>query len=188
MPKVNESLLSIDRVSPLLLAAMGASALLFAVVVNVQRVQATRAASEAAQARYEQTAAAAQQIAAYRERAAASGPSEAPEEDVAALVLQALNDADIPASREQRLTSSAPIRVNVGGRGDDRQVLEDRVEGEFAPMTPAEVWDVLAAWRALDVSWRPVSLVMVQSNRRGDDPVYSATIGFANRYEPTNPE
>ena len=188
MPELTSSKMSIDRVSPLLLAAVGASASLFAVVVNVQRVQAARAASEAAQARYGQTAAAAQQIAAHRERSAESGPSEAPEEDVAALVLQALNDAGIPASREQRLTSSAPIRVNAGGRSDDRQVFEDRVEGEFEPMTPAEVWDVLAAWRALDVSWRPVSLVMVQSNRRGDDPVYSATIGFANRYVSTSPE
>lgn len=188
MPRANGSTMAIDGVNPLLLAAVGASVLLFAVVVNVQRVQAAQAASESAQARYEQTAAAAQQIAAYRQRSAESGPSEAPEEDVAALVLQALNDAGIPASREQRLTSSAPIRVNAGGRSGDRQVFEDRVEGEFEPMTPAEVWDVLAAWRSVNVNWRPISLVMVQSNRRGDDPVYSATIGFANRYATMNPQ
>ncbi|NRA31581.1 MAG: hypothetical protein HRU11_15135 [Parvularculaceae bacterium] len=86
-----------------------------------------------------------------------------------------------------RLVGRAEVRSAVG-RSSDQQVSEDRVEGEFEPMTPAEVWDVLVAWRDLDVNWRPVSLVMVQSNRRGDDPVYSATIGFANRYVSTSPE
>ncbi|MFI4853472.1 MAG: hypothetical protein ACIAQF_00665 [Phycisphaerales bacterium JB065] len=109
------------------------------------------------------------------------GPSEQPNEDVLALVAQALSDSGLPSSRQQKLSSAGQIRIN-NANSDSEDTFEDRVTVTFQPMTPEEVWAVLTAWDRLGTNWKPISLVMEISNRRGADPVYSATIDFANRF------
>ncbi|XOV76058.1 MAG: hypothetical protein ACFHWZ_03540 [Phycisphaerales bacterium] len=136
-----------------------------------------------ARARFDQTAAAVQQIRDYRERSANRGPSERPGEDVQAMVFQALDDAGLPPARQQQLSGSGGIRINAGSTDSSHEIYEERVSVVLQPMTPIEVWNLLASWRALRSNWRPVSLVMDLSNRRGSDPIYSATIVFANRFE-----
>jgi hypothetical protein len=171
------------RLSPVVLAALGVSLLLFAGMLNLNRVRSADQSVADARARYEQTATAAQQILDYRERAANRGPSERPDEDVQAMVFQALDDAGLPTARQQQLSGSGRIRINAGSGDSSQEIYDDRVSVVLQPMSPTEVWNLLASWRSLGSNWRPVSLVMELSNRRGSDPVYSATIVFANRFE-----
>ena len=162
---------------------MGASVLLFAGVLNLSRVRSADQSVADAHARFEQTAVAAQQILDYRERSANRGPSERPDEDVQAMVFQALDDAGLPTARQQQLSGSGRIRINAGSSDSAYEIYEDRVSVVLQPMSPVEVWNLLASWRALRSNWRSVSLVMELSSRRDSDPVYSATIVFANRFE-----
>lgn len=172
-----------SRLRPGLIVAVGASLLLFAGVINLNRVRSADRSVADAHARFDQTAAAAQQILDYRERSDNRGPSERPNEDVQAMVFQALDDAGIPTVRQQRLSGSGRIRINAGSSDSSHEIYEDRVSVVLQPMSPVEVWNLLASWRALRSNWRPVSLVMDLSNRGGSDPVYSATIVFANKFE-----
>ncbi len=166
---------------PPVLAAMGFSILLFSLVLNLQRVRSANQDLLDAGARYAQILTAANQIANYRKSNANSGPSEQPNEDVLALVSQALSDSGLPSGRQQQLSSVGRIRINTSNSSSE-DTYEDRVAVRFQPMTPDEVWAVLIAWDRLGSNWKPISLVMEISNRRGDDPVYSATIDFANRF------
>lgn len=174
--------LSSNRLNPLALSAIGFSVLLFSLILNVQRVRSASQDLQDARARYEQISAAVNQIAEYRERSVELGPSEQPNEDVLALVAQALSDSGLPNSRQQQLSSAGRIRINTDSASSTEQIYEDRVTVRFQPMSPDEVWAVLNAWDRLGSNWKPISLVMEISNRRGDDPVYSATIDFANRF------
>lgn len=183
MARVPGHHLRAQRISPIVLGALGVSLLLFAGMLNLNRVRSADQSAVNARARFEQTALAAQQIRDYRERAALRGPSERPDEDVQAMVFQALSDAGLPTARQQQLSGSGRIRINAGSRESSREVYEDRVSVVLQPMLPDEVWNLLAAWRTLGLNWRPVSLVLELSNRRGSDPVYIATIVFANRFE-----
>jgi hypothetical protein len=169
------------RLNPLVLTAVGFSVLLFSLVLNLQRVRSASQDLQDAQNRYEQISAAVNQIADFRERSVETGPSEQPNEDVLALVAQALSDSGLPSIRQQQLSSAGRIRINTANT-DSEDTYEDRVTVRFQPMSPDEVWAVLTAWDRLGTNWKPVSLVMEISNRRGDDPVYSATIDFANRF------
>lgn len=170
-----------SRVNPLVLTGFGVSVLLFSLVLNIQRVRTASQDLMDAQARYEQISAAANQITAHRERSTESGPSEQPNEDVLALVAQALADSGLPSSRQQQLSGAGRIRINTANTGSE-DTYEDRVTVRFQPMSPEEVWAMLTSWRRLGTNWKPISLVMEITNRRGDDPVYSATIDFANRF------
>lgn len=172
-----------SRHSPAAIAAIGASLLLFAGVINLSRGRAADRSVADARARFDQTAAAVQQILDYRERSADRGPSEMPDEDVQAMVFQALDDAGLPTARQQQLSGSGRIRINAGSGDTAHETFEDRVSVVLQPMNPTEVWNLLTSWRALRSNWRPVSLVMELSSRRDSDPVYSATIVFANRFE-----
>ncbi|MFI4854370.1 MAG: hypothetical protein ACIAQF_05250 [Phycisphaerales bacterium JB065] len=169
------------RLNPLVVAAIGFSVVLFSLVLNVQRVRSANQDLQDAEDRYEQISVAANQIAAYRERSVESGPSEQPNEDVLALVAQALSNSALPSSRQQQLSSAGRIRISTAN-SESEDTYEDRVTVRFQPMTPDEVWTVLTAWNRLGTNWKPISLVMEISNRRDDDPVYSATIDFANRF------
>lgn len=168
--------------SPLLLVAAGV-ALVFVLVWSVSRVGQATERLDIARLSAVQASDAAAMIAAARESELQSTPSSQPDEDVLALLAQAMNDAGLPRSRQQQVASAGQVRIDQQGLGASAtETVEDRVTIRLQPMTSSEVRSLLQAWQGLSSDWYPVSLVMESANRSGGDPVYSAALEVAIRY------
>lgn len=165
-----------------LMAMLFFAAMLLAVVWSVSTVRGAEQSLDDARARFSQIADDSRRIIAARQRDDAMAPSGEPDSDVLALLAQAMNEAQLPSSRQQQVSSGGEIRVASGGGGPaSPEIRETRVNIKIQPIEPDELWRLLRAWRAMDTPWTPVSLT-IESTGRTAEPTYGATLVVGRRY------
>lgn len=165
-----------------LMVMLFSAALLLVVVWSFSTVRGVERSLDDARARFSQIAEDSRRIIGARERDDAMAPSGEPDTDVLALLAQAMNEAQLPSSRQQQVSSGGEIRVASGGGGSaSPEIRETRVNIKIQPIEPDELWRLLLAWRAMDTPWEPVSLTL-ESTGRAAEPGYGATLVVGRRY------
>lgn len=158
------------------------AALLLVIVWSSSKVRAAERSLDDARVRFSQISEDSRRIIGAREQEETLAPSGEPDTDVLALLAQAMNEAQLPSSRQQQVSSGGEIRVASGGGGSaSPEIRETRVNIKIQPIEPDELWRLLLAWRAMGTPWNPVSLT-IESTGRSVEPAYGATLVVGRRY------